>query len=195
MTPIADMIESMLAEGADMKLVLLAVRAIEAVAAREHSGGIPVDKTAEKRRAWDRERKRKSGGIPVESGGIPQSAYIEEPIKVKKKKDIYIPADEVPVEVPADAETFASLQGWGGDRVVTEWQRFRDHGIAKARKHHGEKGLLAAWRNWVRSPFQQPDKPPDKTGRPLVVDADQRAAREAKQLAERRAWMEKRGAA
>lgn len=29
----------------------------------------PIDTAAEKRRAWDRERKRRSGGIPVESGG------------------------------------------------------------------------------------------------------------------------------
>lgn len=51
------------------------------------SGGIPVDLTAEKRREWDRNRKRNktnSGGIPVESGGIPQEAPTQD-INIKKK--------------------------------------------------------------------------------------------------------------
>jgi hypothetical protein len=59
------------ADGIPMGAILLAVRTTEiAVAAAGKSGGSPVDITAEKRRAYDRDRKaekRKSGGSPVES--------------------------------------------------------------------------------------------------------------------------------
>lgn len=71
MTPIADMIEKMTAEGVPMHVIVLAVKTAELAAQSGKSGGIPVDTTAEKRRAYDRERKankRKSGG---KSGGIP----------------------------------------------------------------------------------------------------------------------------
>jgi hypothetical protein len=70
-TPIADMIEEMTADGVPIHVIVLAVRTAELAAQSGKSGGIPVDTTAEKRRAYDRERKanlRKSGG---KSGGIP----------------------------------------------------------------------------------------------------------------------------
>lgn len=61
------------------------VTELAVVAASGNSGGIPVDKTAEKRRAYDRERKSKSrdsGGSPVEFRGIPESAS-----SLKKEKE------------------------------------------------------------------------------------------------------------
>jgi hypothetical protein len=93
-TPIADMIEKMSADGVPMATILLAVRTAEHVAACGKSGGIPVDTAAEKRRAYDRDRKaemRKSGG---KSGGIPPEQSIaltsllpEDPQKENKKEE------------------------------------------------------------------------------------------------------------
>jgi hypothetical protein len=72
MTPIADMIAQMADDGVPMQTILLAVRTAELTASGAgKSGGIPVDSAAERRRAYDRERKaakRNSGG---KSGGIP----------------------------------------------------------------------------------------------------------------------------
>ena len=69
MTPIADMIEQMAAGGVPMDLILVAVRAAEI--SRGNSTGIPVDTAAEKRRAYDRERKRTKRNSPGNSTGIP----------------------------------------------------------------------------------------------------------------------------
>jgi hypothetical protein len=98
MTPIADMVASLLEQGATPEIIVLAVRGAELSA--RNSGGIPVDAAAEKRRAWDRERKKKSGGIPVESGGIPESALTpkkDNNKKVSKRKPI--PPEWKPSEV------------------------------------------------------------------------------------------------
>lgn len=70
-TPIADMVAEMLACGIAADIIVMAVKAAEQAASlRGNSGGIPVDAAAEKRRAYDRDRKRakvNSGGIPVET--------------------------------------------------------------------------------------------------------------------------------
>ncbi len=44
------------------------------------SGGTPVDSVAEKRRAYDRDRKRKSAKIPVDSGGTPVESAPPSPL-------------------------------------------------------------------------------------------------------------------
>ena len=68
MTPIADMIEEMTARGVAPDIIVLAVRTAELTG---KSGGIPVDTAAEKRRAYDRERKAKKRNSGGKSGGIP----------------------------------------------------------------------------------------------------------------------------
>lgn len=69
-TPIADLVARLIAAGTPPELAAVVVtEAFAAGASCGKSGGIPVDETAERRRAYDRERKRKakdSGGIPVE---------------------------------------------------------------------------------------------------------------------------------
>jgi hypothetical protein len=93
-TPIADMVASLLEQGATPEMIVMAVRGAE-LSARK-SGGIPVDAAAEKRRAWDRERKRKSGGIPVESGGIPQKALTLTSLTNKKEKKVRAAKHPIP---------------------------------------------------------------------------------------------------
>ena len=85
MTPIADMVQEMLARGVPAETVVMAVRGAEL--ASKNSTGIPPDSAAEKRRAYDRERKRKkanSTGIPPDSTGTPQKALILKNLKDKK---------------------------------------------------------------------------------------------------------------
>jgi hypothetical protein len=84
MTPIADMVEAMLAKGVPAETIVLAVRAAEL--SIRHSTGIPVDAAAEKRRAWDRQRKRNKPSVPPEfHRNPPESA--ENAIYLSTKKD------------------------------------------------------------------------------------------------------------
>jgi hypothetical protein len=69
MTPIADMVAEMLARGLPPDVIVLAVRTAELASGK--SGGIPVDTTAEKRRAYDRQRKAAKRNSTGHSTGIP----------------------------------------------------------------------------------------------------------------------------
>ncbi len=67
MTPIADMVRRMLEKGVDHEAILIAIEGAEEAIAANNSTGIPrnsADEVAEKRRAYDRQRKRNSTGIP-----------------------------------------------------------------------------------------------------------------------------------
>lgn len=76
-TPIANMIAEMHGKGIPVELIVSAVAKVEeAMAARAVSTGFPVDtSTIDKRRAWDRERKRRQrastgqGACPPDSTG------------------------------------------------------------------------------------------------------------------------------
>jgi hypothetical protein len=105
MTPIGDMVRTLIAAGAspDVAAVVVAEAYAAGMNAVAVSGGSPVDEVAEKRRAYDRERKRnerKSGGSPVESGGSPESALTPKKDNLKKvSKRKPIPPDWAPSEV------------------------------------------------------------------------------------------------
>lgn len=95
LTSVGEIVARLIASGTPPEVAAIAVcEAFQMGFATGNSGGIPVDETAEKRRAYDRERKRNkklSGGIPVEVGGIPKNALsssfsIETDIKDKKER-------------------------------------------------------------------------------------------------------------
>jgi hypothetical protein len=121
MTPIADMVASLL----EQEIIVLAVRGAELSA--RNSGGIPVDAAAEKRRAWDRERKRKSGGIPVESGGIPQKALILKKDNNKKDKKVRAAKHPLPPEFQPTEDHFAygAERGYSRDGVLEKFEDMR----------------------------------------------------------------------
>jgi hypothetical protein len=65
---------------------------------------------------------------------------------------------------PRAAVEFGLKQNWERSRVTEEWQRFRDYHLA-----HGKqpKNVMAAWRNWCRSPFRNSNgHPPQQAPRP-----------------------------
>jgi hypothetical protein len=89
MTPIADMVEQMLSGGIPPETIVLAVRAAELAVQQNTRASLPADTAAARRRAWDRDRKRKSkSGIPPESenGSLIASSPSEEAIEVVKEE-------------------------------------------------------------------------------------------------------------
>jgi hypothetical protein len=168
---------------------------VQSMADRGNSGGIPVDSVAEKRRAYDRERKRKSTGIPPDSTGTPRNSENASLSKKDKKEDIKeerealseqfhrkpttrghrLPDDWQPA--PADDATAIALIG--PDRRAAELEKFRDHW----RQQAGAKGVKAdwdaTWRNWFRraAEFRPRHGPP---ARPLTQH--QRDREESKEI-------------
>jgi hypothetical protein len=125
MTPIADMVASLLEQGATPEIIVLAVRGAELSA--RNSGGIPVDAAAEKRRAWDRERKRNSGGIPPDSTGIPQKALILKKDNNKKDKKVRAAKHPLPPEFQPTEDHFAygAKRGYSRDGVLDKFEDMR----------------------------------------------------------------------
>lgn len=94
-------------------------------------------------------------------------------------------ARETPAEIaPPEAATFATELGWTAARIDTEWDKFRDWHLASGTRR---KDVLAAWRNWCRSPYQQEGRPePTGKGRRSITEwAADYEARSRAQLAER----------
>lgn len=159
MTPIADMIEHMVAGGVAMDLILVAVRAAEL--SRGNSGGIPVDSAAEKRRAYDRARKAKPTNSTGVSTGIPPEC--KTPLTIEKKergRGERIPPEWKPS--PPDLE-FALSKGMPRPRIDNEAERFRNYWTAKAGKTATKLDWSATWRNWVLQSLER-HPPPNGTG-------------------------------
>lgn len=170
-TPIADMIAEMHGKGIPVELIVRAVATLEeAMAARAVSTGNPVDTSMmEKRRAWDRERKRRqrastiSTGHPADSAGIPPDApsifirekkeeAIKEEVKEKKESKRIARGTRIPPDFSIDDEDreFAAALGIPPDAVDAETPRFIDYWSSVA----GAKGVKlnwkATWRNRMR---------------------------------------------
>jgi len=157
-TPIATMVERMLGAGIPHDIIVLAVRTAELSGCRKSGIPVefPVDFAAEKRREWDRNRKRQkvlSGGIPVESGGIPQKPLlIEESIKISKRKGERIP----PEWKPSDEDlSYATSKGMPRSRIDLEAEKFRNYWTAKTGTAATKVDWPATWRNWVLSSLER----------------------------------------
>jgi hypothetical protein len=86
-TPIANMIAEMHAKGIPVEFIIRAVETLEeAMAARAVSTGNPVDTSMmEKRRAWDRERKRKQA-----ASEIPPEFHPTIPPEFRRKRPVFL---------------------------------------------------------------------------------------------------------
>jgi len=103
----------------------------------------PVDKVAEKRRAYDRERKRNSTGIPPESTGIPEAPSI--PLDNKKeKKDRGGQLAEA--WRPDEVRWTAASRKLGVDGAERELNKFTSHHRAKGTVF---KNWNFAWDKWL----------------------------------------------
>ena len=157
-TPIADMVEKMLSGGIPPDTIVLAVRTAELAAQ-----GV-VDPAAERRRAWDREAKRKKRetlfcppDIPPDklpSLSLPTSidlfqdsrGTVDARARPKKRIDTRLPEDWAPTD--DDLEVARSCLP--ETAVAKELEKFRDHWRAEAGPKAVKRNWSAAWRNWCR---------------------------------------------
>lgn len=90
---------------------------------------------------WENNKKSNSADRPANA---PTTTVVS---KKERKKDL----PPAPAE-PSEANlAYAKSKGLSEQRARSEFDRFRDHAIAKGSKY---KNWDAAWRNWVTSPYQ-----------------------------------------
>jgi hypothetical protein len=146
MIDVGDMVAELIDAGCSPAVAAAVVaRAFVAGVSSSNSTGIPPDSAAEKRRAWDRERKRKSTGIPPDSTGIPESPSISlDNKKEKKDKDrgSQLPDGWKPDEV----RWIAACRKLGPDGAGRELQKFTSHHRAKGTVF---KNWSFAWDKWL----------------------------------------------
>jgi hypothetical protein len=157
---VAELIESGCAPEVAAAVV---ARAFVAGASSTGFRGIPVDETAEKRRAYDRERKRKSTGIPPESTGIPVSP-IDTKIKNSKRQNSDRPSRGTRIDPdwsPTAAEReFAIAEGLATAEINREAARFRDYWKGRAGSGGVKLDWSATWQNWIRSTAEKLGRSP-----------------------------------
>lgn len=168
-TPIANMIRDMHSAGIPVETIIRSVATLEeAMAARAVSTGNPADTSMmEKRRAWDRERKRKqaaarnSTGIPPDhSTGIPAETPCilirekkEEAIQVEVKEKKVSKKDARGTRIPPDFtiddedRKFAASLGIPPETVEAETPAFIDYWSAVP----GAKGVKLNWKSTWRN--------------------------------------------
>lgn len=125
--------------------------------------GIPVDESAEKRRAYDRERKRNSAEFrrkSTESAEIPNTPLSSSNTDSRKRGG-RLPENWTP---SAEDRAFAKSIGWSDAQIDAEAPNFRDYWIAQP----GQRGIKldwpATWRKWARSSKVKP------AGKPFEAD-------------------------
>lgn len=166
------MVDALVAAGAPpglaAQLIARAFQAgVEAAQFRGNSTGIPPDSAAEKRRAYDRLRKRNSTGIPPDSTGIPKRALVEElDIKKVSRKGSRIPPEWAPSETE---RKFATERGWSGGQIDDAAANFRDYWIAKPGAGGLKLDWSRTWQKWVRDSKIKPAGGPSSTAVPASL--------------------------
>ena len=163
-TMVADLIEA----GCSPEVAATVVtRAFVAGANSTGIRGNPVDSAAEKRRAYDRERKRKSTGIPPESAETPVS-YRDTKIKDSKRQNSDRPSRGTRIDPqwsPSSPDRqAASDEGLSAFEIDREALRFRDYWAGRAGAGGVKLDWAATWRNWVRSTAEKLGKTPKRPG-------------------------------
>lgn len=144
MSDIGTMVAELIDAGCAPKVAAAVVaRAFVAGVSSSEFRGIPPDSAAEKRRAYDRERKRKSTGIPPDSTGIPKPPSISLDLK-KEKKDRG--AQLVDGWKPDEVRWTAACRKLGQDGAERELNKFTSHHRAKGTVF---KNWNFAWDKWL----------------------------------------------
>lgn len=120
------------------------------------------DVSAERRRAKDRERKRKIPQNSAESAEIPMSASTlkkdTNTSSLSKRRAERISAEWKPSEVDLE---FALSRGLPRPRVDTEIEKFRNYWTAKSGRDATKRDWPATWRNWILTALERlPGNPP-----------------------------------
>lgn len=162
-TPIATMVERMLGAGVPHDIIVLAVRTAELSGCPQSGNSVEIhtDSTAERRRAYDRERyhiRRNSTEKPPKTTENPKTPLTIDSIKENKKKGERIPPEWKPSE---DDLSFATSKGMGAIRIDGEAEKFRNYWTAKTGNAATKLDWPATWRNWVLSSLERiPGAPP-----------------------------------
>lgn len=163
MKAIAAVIATMRAKGMSDSDILDVVEAMTSV---QEDGPILVDAQAERRRAYDRERKsaerlRKSADplpkvseVPHTPPNLPNPSPPKTPLKGVKKVPAVVPDNW---EVSEDGLAYATERGMDLNTVVEQQNRFKDHSRSKGTKY---LDFEAAWRTWVRNWQEWKARPP-----------------------------------
>jgi hypothetical protein len=144
-----------------------------------NSADIPVDITTEKRRSYDRERKRKLRGIPPTSTGNPPTSADNEKTLLLTKKESKLKESKKeratrcpPDWAPSESDlSFALSKGLPREKIPIEAEKFRNYWSAKSGAAATKLDWAATWRNWVlsaceRAGFAPPPAIADTTGPP-----------------------------
>ena len=154
MSDIGEMVEMLIAAGTPP--VLAAQIVAQAFVAGVQSAESPVDKTAEKRRAYDRERKRierNSTGHPPDSADVPNVPLSSLKEDKNRKRGARLAETWKPDE---DDCAFAKQLGWSETQIDSESANFRDYWIARPGAGGCKLDWAATWRKWVRSSNVKP---------------------------------------
>jgi hypothetical protein len=144
LSDIGSMVAELIAAGCAPEVAAAVVaRAFVSGVSSAELRGIPVDKAAEKRRAYDRERKRKSTGIPPESTGIPKApSIVLDNKKEKKDRGSQLPEGWK----PDDVRWTAACRKFGVEGAERELNKFTSHHRAKGTVF---KNWNFAWDKWL----------------------------------------------
>lgn len=151
------LIEALQAAGVGLDLLMEVVRLEERVAFADH-----FEEREFARREYNAEKMRRSRAkkAAVTSRDVTyrnSAATIEkkESKKEESKKDSQIRKIGFPegFKLSDDDMRLCRDLGWSDLKISAEFAKFRDHASANARR---QADWHAAWRNWVRSPYQKP---------------------------------------
>lgn len=134
---------------------------------------IPVDAVAEKRRAYDRLRKRNSTGIPPESAETPvlHRDTLKKDSSMQNSKAFRGTRID-PNWTPGDAErAVARNEGFSESEIDREALRFRDYWVGRAGAGGVKLDWPATWRNWVRTSAEKLGKTPRQSAAPGAPSA------------------------
>lgn len=170
MTPIADMVRKLFEKGVDHDAILIAIEAAEqamtTIVSTRHPPDNPVDDAAERRRAWDREYRRKlrlsTRQTPTSTRHPPDT--VDVPLSKERKNEGSKEEREARVPTvhptrghrlpgqwqPEPADWSEAIAKLGNDRACGELAKFRDHWKQQAGSRGVKLDWSAAWRNWVR---------------------------------------------
>lgn len=145
--------------------LLEVVAAIDADMSASRPVEFPVDRAAEKRRAWDRERKAKtrhSGGIPPDSPPDKNAPLSKREKKEKRERA----ASEIPPDwKPTDEDrSYARSKGLTEAQIDREAERMLNHFIASKKRW---SDWAAVWRNWILKAADFLGCKPTEHGAPL----------------------------